>query len=150
MTYFCEGISNFQLAKQNAVINYENKTLENTMNPKTINIIRWIARMWASLMAAIILFVFVGDAVGDGNGPAVALTIRDYLMIPSFLIVFLGLILAWKREKLGGWMIIAGMAAFYLFAFAYSGDFPQGPFFLIIATPGILFLICAYAKIKTD
>jgi len=42
------------------------------------------------------------------------------------------------------------MAAFYILDFAFSGDFPRGPFFLIIALPGILFLISYYASDKAE
>ena len=84
------------------------------MNPKTRKIIRWIARIWAALMAAFILFMFIGDAVMDGIGPIFHLTFRESLMMAAFVIVFVGLILAWKWERLGSWMIIGGMAAFYI------------------------------------
>ena len=120
------------------------------MNQKLIKIIRWVARVWAALMAAFILFMAVGDAAMEGPGPLFQLTFRESLQMGAFIIVFVGLILAWKWEKLGGWMIIAGMAAFYMLDYAFSGNFPRGPFFLIIATPGILFLICFYGKSKTD
>jgi len=118
------------------------------MNTKTRKILRWIARIWAALMAAMILFIFIGNAAADGIGPIFHLTFRETLMMVAFLIVFAGLILAWKWERLGGWMIIGGMAAFYILDFAFSGDFPRGPFFLIIALPGILFLISYYASNK--
>jgi len=120
------------------------------MDPKFRKIIRWIARIWAALMAAFILFMFIGDTVMDGIGPIFHLTFRESLMMAAFVIVFVGLILAWKWERLGSWMIIGGMAAFYILDFAFSGDFPRGPFFLIIALPGVLFLISYYASNKTE
>jgi len=120
------------------------------MNPKTRKVIRWIARIWAALMAAFILFMFFGDAVMAGIIPIFQLTFRESLLMAAFVIVFIGLILAWKWERLGGWMIVGGMTAFYFLNFAFSGDIPRGPFFLIIATPGILFLFSFYYKGKTD
>ncbi len=121
------------------------------MNKKLTNIIRWIARIWAALMAAFILFmVGRGCRYGMGLGPIFHLTFRESLMMAAFIIVFVGLILAWKWERLGGWMIIGGMAAFYILDFAFSGDFPSGPFFLIIAFPGILFLISYYTSYKSE
>ena len=120
------------------------------MNPKTRKIIRWIARIWAALMVAFMLFMFIAHIVEDGIGPLTDLYIRDYLMIPSMVISLIGLALGWKWERLGGIMALGGMVAFYLFDFAFSGDFPQGPTFLIIAFPGVLFLILAYTANKTD
>jgi len=76
------------------------------MNPKTRKIIRWIARIWAAFMAAMILFIFIGNAAVDGIGPIFHLTFRESLMMAAFVIVFVGLILAWKWECLGGWTII--------------------------------------------
>lgn len=120
------------------------------MKPKIRKVIRWIARFWAALMAAFILFMAIGDVAIDRSGQILHLTFRESLMMAVFVIVFLGLILAWKWERLGGWMIVLGMAAFYILDFSFSGDFPRGPFFLIIAFPGFLFLICAYYNGKTD
>ncbi len=120
------------------------------MNTKMRKILRWIARIWASLMAAMILFIFIGDAAADGIGPIFHLTFREILMMAAFLIVFVGLVLAWKWERLGGWMIVGGMLAFYSLDFAFSGAFPRGATFLIIAMPGILFLISFYANNKSE
>jgi len=115
------------------------------MNKRTNRIVRWIARILAALMAAFIAFMFVGNAVTDGIGPLLNLTIRESLMMIAFLIVFLGLILGWTREKLGGWLIVIGMVLFYLFDFAFSGTFPRGAFFPLIALPGLLFLFTGYS-----
>jgi len=120
------------------------------MNPQTRKIIRWIARIWAALMVAFMLFMFIAHIVEDGIGPLVGFTIRDAFMIVSMFGSIIGLGLAWKWERLGGWMTAGGMLAFYLFDYIFSGDFPRGPTFLIIAFPGILFLILAYAGKKTD
>ena len=116
------------------------------MSQKIIQIIRWIARILAALMVAFIAFMFVGNAAADGIGPLFDLNVREILMMVSFVIVFLGLILGWKREKLGGWLVVGGIVLFYVFDFAFSGSFPRGPFFPMIALPGILFLIAGYSQ----
>jgi len=120
------------------------------MSPQTRKIIRWIARVWAALMAAFILFMTIGEAALEGFGPIFHLAFWESLMVGAFSIVFTGLILAWKWERLGGWLIIGGMAAFYLLNLIFSGDFPRGPFFVIIALPGILFLISYYTRKKAE
>jgi hypothetical protein len=76
-------------------------------------------------MAAMILFIFIGNAAVDGIGPIFHLTFRESLMMAAFVIVFGGLGLAWKWECLGGWMTVGGMLAFYLSDYIFSGDFPQ-------------------------
>jgi len=120
------------------------------MNLKTRQILRWIARIWAALMVAFMLFMFTAHIVEDGIGPLVGFTIRDAFMMVSMIGSIVGLALAWKWERLGGWMTVGGMLAFYLFDFIFSGYFPQGPTFLIIAFPGILFLILTYTGKNTD
>lgn len=120
------------------------------MNIITRQILRWVARVWAALMAALILFIFIGDAVADGIDPIFVLPARDMLMMAAFAIVFVGLILAWKWERLGGWLIVGGMAAFYLLDFVFTGTFPRGATFFMIALPGIFYLILSYTDYQTS
>ena len=63
-------------------------------------------------------------------------------MMVAFVAVWLGLVLGWKWELFGGLLTICGVAAFYLLDYAFSGTFPRGPFFLLFASPGLLFLYC--------
>lgn len=120
------------------------------MNQKITQLIHWIARILAALMAAFIAFMFVGNAAADGIGPLINMTLRETLMMAAFVAVFVGLILGWKRAKAGGWLVVVGMVLFYLFDFAFSGTFPRGGFFPLIALPGLLFLILGYSERITD
>lgn len=116
------------------------------MDQKTTRIIRWIARVWAALMAGLIVFIFIGDAISDGIDPIFHLTLRESLMMVAFLVTWLGLVLGWKWERLGGSLVVCGMAAFYLLDFGFSGSFPRGPMFLIISLPGVLFLLSSLGQ----
>ena len=120
------------------------------MNTKTIQVIRWIARIWAALMLAFMLFMFIAHIVEDGIGPEFSLTLRESLMMVSMIASIAGLALAWKWERLGGILTVGGMAAFYLFDFAFSGSFPRTPTFFVVAFPGILFLILTYTGNMED
>jgi hypothetical protein len=119
------------------------------MSEKFFPVIRWVARSLAALMAAFIAFMFVGNAATDGVGSLIELSFREGLMMAAFGVVFLGLILSWKREKLGGWLVVVGMALFYILDFAFSGTFPRGLFFPLIALPGLLFLVLGYRQKTT-
>lgn len=119
------------------------------MAENTIQIIRWTARILGSLMAAFIAFMFAGNAASEGIEPLLGLSLREFLMMAAFMIVFLGLVLGWKVEKLAGWLVIGGMVLFYAFDFAFSGTFPRGFFFPLIALPGVLFLVVGYVKGKS-
>ena len=120
------------------------------MNLKTRKIIRWIARIWAGLMVAFMLFMFMAHIIEDGIGPIIGFSFRDTLMMASMICSVIGLALTWKWERLGGWMTVGGMLAFYLSDYIISGDFPRGAMFLIIAFPGILFLILTYTSYPED
>ena len=114
------------------------------MGSKIHLILIWTARILAALMAALILIIFLGEALADGLGPLSVLTLRERLIMAAFSIAFLGLILGWIREALGGWLVVGGMAAFYLLDYLFSGSFPQGGTFLLIILPGFLYLFSAY------
>jgi len=108
---------------------------------KTMRVVLWTARIWSALMAGMILLIFIGEGIHSGFGPIPQMTPRETAMMIAFVTVFIGLVLAWRWEILGGSLIVLGMAAFYLLDYLFSGSFPRGPIFLIIATPGVLFLI---------
>jgi len=109
---------------------------------KTVRIIRWIARAGAGLTAVFILFMFVAHAVNDGIGSFSHLTARETVMMVAFGIMWLGLVLGWKWELIGGVLAIGGMVAFYLSDYLFSGTFPRGLIFFVLASPGFLFLYC--------
>jgi len=113
---------------------------------KTIQIIRWIARISAAIAAGLILLLFVGEVIADGIGPLSRLSPREALMMVAFFAVWLGLILGWRWELLGGSLTVMGLIAFYLLDFLFSGTFPRGPYFLLLASPSILFLYAGWRE----
>ncbi len=108
----------------------------------TIRIVRWIARIGAGLTAVFILFFFIAHAITDGLTPFLYLTARETAMMAAFAAVWLGLLVGWKWELVGGLLTVGGVIAFYLLDYLFSGMFPRGPFFLIFALTGVLFLYC--------
>jgi hypothetical protein len=116
------------------------------MNQKAVSILRWIARTWSYLMAILIIFIAIGESTQDGFSAILHLTMRESMLMAAFVIVTAGLILGWKWERLAGFMITLGMLAFYLLDFLFAGHFPKGGLFLIIAFPGLLYLVLSYIK----
>jgi hypothetical protein len=55
-----------------------------------------------------------------------------------------GLVVAWFREKLGGILALGFLIAFYVWNFLRSGHWPRGPFFFLVAAPGLFFLIAEF------
>ena len=54
--------------------------------------------------------------------------------------VGIGMIYAWRDETIGGSITVASLAGFYAWMMARDGQFPRGPYFLLFALPGLLFL----------
>ena len=109
-------------------------------NKKSLRILRWTARITAALAAGLILIIFIGEGLSDGIDQFLHLAKRETLMMVAFIIFWLGLIVGWKWELAGGIMSIGGLVAFYLIDYLFSGTLPGGPFFLIFAVPGFIFL----------
>jgi len=98
-----------------------------------LDILKWTARA-ASLASLAILAAF---AFGEGGTP----TLRQAVLMVFFPFGLVGgLVLGWWRETWGGALSIASLVAFYLLEAAMSGRFPGGPYFAILASPGLLFL----------
>jgi hypothetical protein len=114
--------------------------MTNTNGNKGLRVVRWIARISAGVMAALILLIFVGEALAEGFEPILHMTIRESAMMAAFFAVWLGLLLGWKWELYDGLLTICAVAAFYLLDYLFPGTPPRGPLFLIFATPGLLFI----------
>ncbi len=86
-----------------------------------------------------ILVIFIGEAfTADGLWP----TSTEWLGLGLFPIgVLLGLAVAWWHEGIGGALTLFSLAGFYIWNRLDSGRWPGGPFFLLVAAPGLLFLI---------
>jgi hypothetical protein len=105
-----------------------------------ISVIRRIARIWSIVSIAFFLIMLVGEVLLP-HAEATFST-RDLIAFLFFPIgTFVGMLIAWRRELIGGCMTIGSMLAFYLWLRFMDGEFPRGPLFLIIIMPGILFLI---------
>lgn len=69
------------------------------------------------------------------------------LTIKSMLFPFgvmLGLILAWRFERVGGFAAALSIALFYVLEYVGHGRFPAGYAFILISAPSVLFLCCGY------
>jgi len=109
-----------------------------------LEVMRWVARVMATLSALLILFIFVGSAIEDGIGGLSHLPLRDRLMVVAFGAVWLGLVLGWKWEMLSGLLIVIGTFAFYLIFYLFSGGYPHGTIFWFFAIPGVIYLLYAW------
>ena len=69
-------------------------------------------------------------------------TAQEWVGLALFPVgVGVGLGVAWYREKLGGIFALGCFFAFYVWNLFRSGRLPRGPFFFLVAAPGLLFLV---------
>jgi hypothetical protein len=108
-----------------------------------LTIVRWVARVASALAAGMILLFFVGEGLSEGIGP---LSLRESLMMTAFAVLWVGLLVGWAWELGGGLLVIGGAVAFYALDYAFSGTFPRGPYFLLLASPSLLFLASAWLR----
>jgi hypothetical protein len=107
----------------------------------TLVAVRWVARVWSILSILAVLAFAVGEALA-GNGPRP--TPEEWVGLALWPIgVGVGLVVAWFREELGGILALGCLIAFYLWNLHRSGHLP-GPFFFLMAVPGLLFLIAGF------
>ena len=103
---------------------------------RTVIIIRWTSRIISIILVLFLILMFVGSFFDpkQSNTPSTHELI-SFVFFPVGLCV--GLLLAWKRELLGGIIAIISMIAFSL---TISGTIGM----IIFAAPGVLFIICWY------
>jgi len=112
-------------------------------------IIRWMARAWSIASVGFILLMFIGSGLAEGFNLA-QFTPRDWVGLVFFPFgVGLGMIVAWRREGLGGSITVGSLAAFYAALRIMGGRFPGGPYFALVAAPGILFLVCGLLSARS-
>ncbi len=101
--------------------------------------IHWIARGWSIASIVFFLLIFLGEILFPHAEASFRL--RDVILFIFFPIgTFAGMILAWRWELLGGALTVGGVVGFYVAPWVMDGRFPRGPYFLLIAAPGFLFL----------
>jgi len=113
---------------------------------------------WARLIAQIIsvlIFIFmavmlIGHIFGDSRDDA-TITLWEAIAIMFFPVgVLAGLIIAWKKEVLGGIINIASMAIFFTYMCILRGRILEGWIWIIFILPGILFIISNYKTKKEN
>jgi hypothetical protein len=114
---------------------------------RTTRVLRWIARIFGTLI--VLLWLIVALAYGIGE-PSEQRT-EDIIMAILVVGTTIGVLLAWKHEKVGGFItLLFGIAhsIFALFASGHNHAFAMlisgGPFTLT----GILFLIANNRRMK--
>ncbi|MFC1959994.1 hypothetical protein ACFLYO_04730 [Chloroflexota bacterium] len=129
---------------------------DNSVGDRATKWIRWIARIWGTLIIAFALLMLSGMTWSWlTTGEADPYAVEDYPPIENVPPLFaflsvLGLAVAWRWEGLGGAITVGfSLAALpvLLIHWPITQDFPRylvAPYgtWLIIVIPGVLFLMC--------
>jgi len=116
---------------------------------RTTKVFRWIARIFGTMIVLLWLIVALAYGIGEPSEQGTEDTIMAILVVGTTI----GVLLAWKFEKVGGFItLLFGIAhsTFALFASGHNHVFAMlisgGPFILT----GILFLIANTRRMKTQ
>ncbi len=108
-----------------------------------VRVTRWVARIWS---LGPILFVLLEVLTPDSE-LVEPVPWTDWLALSFVFISVFGLAVAWRWERLGGWISVITLAVFtVLFLIMVERSFPAVLIFLVgIGVPAGLFLISSYA-----
>jgi len=99
--------------------------------------VRWIARISSIVWIGVLLLFFIGEA---DLGQPIELSPQEWVLLLFFpLGIVAGMVVAWRREGLGAGVTLGSLLSFYITHLLFSSDLPDGPFFVIFASPGIVF-----------
>jgi hypothetical protein len=99
--------------------------------------LEWIARAASVASIALLVMLFLGEAFHPSQ-----ITFQEWAGLIFFPIgVVAGMIIAWRKEALGGFVTVASLVGFYLVYGYLLRNHIGGWFFLAFAAPGFLFVV---------
>lgn len=105
------------------------------LGPLPIRALRWTARA-ASLVSLGFLAMF---ATSGGAAPSAS----EWMLLAFFPIgVAIGMVVAWRREILGGAIAAGSLGAFYATISLDAARPPAGPWFVVFASPALALFAC--------
>lgn len=114
---------------------------------KKLLVLRWLARIW-SLPA--ILFM-AAELLLPKSEEGVKEELITYIVVGTLFLAAFSLLLAWFKEKLGGWISLGSLVVFFILYWITRGEF--FPYFwlilLSIGIPAGLFLLHSHLVITT-
>ena len=108
------------------------------MKPETIDVVRWIARIWGSLSVAFLLFMIIGHVI-DPEVPFLSgfHSTREVIIFLLFPVsTMIGIWMAWPSEFWGSLFTLVGISGL----FALRQDLLFDPWISIIIAPAFIYL----------
>ena len=98
--------------------------------------LEWIARAASVASITLLLMIFLGEGFHPSQ-----ISFQEWAGLIFFPVgVVVGMIIAWRKEALGGFVTVASLVSFYLVYGYILRNHIGGWFFLAFAAPGFLFL----------
>ena len=115
----------------------------NKENGSLIQVLRWGARLTGMGMVILFLVFFIGESWDHPAPlPFVSLGIEESLEMVATLVMAVGALVGWRRERLGGWLSLLGGLGFVVIESLGSGHLDLVWFPLVFAAVGAAFLVC--------
>jgi hypothetical protein len=100
----------------------------------------WLARLASLATAGVIVAFLRGEDL-------TTMEAGEAVLFACFPVgVLLGLAVAWWRARLGGALALLALAAFYAIHWLDRGWLPVGPWFAVLASPAVLFLLGGWLR----
>lgn len=98
--------------------------------------LEWMARAASVTSITLLAMIFFGEAFNPSQ-----ISLQEWAGLVFFPIgVVAGMIIAWRKEAVGGFVTVASLVGFYLVYGFLLRNHIGGWFFLAFAAPGFLFL----------
>ena len=109
---------------------------DRTTHRRWVSALRSLARVWSIVSITLLVAFIIGEGV-TATAP------HEWLGLLFFpLGICLGMVMAWRREGVGGGITVGSLVIFYIIHLATTGALPAGWAWLAFAAPGFLFLVC--------
>jgi hypothetical protein len=102
--------------------------------------VRWTARVLTALLVGLVLVILAAATIDGGFHP---LKLRgvEPIQMTFFWSACIGLVIAWRRQMIGGALSLGGMVLFFAVEIAVRRGLRGGLILYLMLLPGSLFLL---------
>ena len=119
----------------------------NALFDRSVSTVRWVARVFGTIIAFLALFGILGAVSYLASNKADRM-IADYLLNAGLFLIFVGCVVGWFKDLPAAVLILGGFLLILVTALAFPGALKQVYFFAIPALPGFLYLYVHVASKK--
>jgi hypothetical protein len=110
--------------------------------------IRWFTRIAGSLLVVLSLVILIGSIIEPYPQGRAKITPGVILLIIGMISMVVGIVVAWFREGLGGFLTVGGFVFFYAVHLIVEKRLPRGSFLVYFLIIGLLFIFCWWQSRK--